>query len=58
MIKEGESVVAILTGHLLKDTDYVMKYHSETLISPDAQQIRGRFVNKPIRGQDLQDLIL
>ena len=56
VIKEGESVVAILTGHLLKDTDYVMKYHSETLISPDAQQIRGRFVNKPIRRQDLHDL--
>ena len=56
VIKKDESVVAILTGHLLKDTDYVMKYHSETLISPDAQQIRGRFVNKPIRRQDLQDL--
>ena len=56
VIKKDESVVAILTGHLLKDTDYVMKYHSETLISPDSQQIRGRFVNKPIRRQDLQDL--
>ena len=55
VIKEDETVVAVLTGHLLKDTDYVMKYHSETLIGPDAQEIRGRFVNKPIRGQDLQD---
>jgi threonine synthase len=55
VIKENESVVAILTGHLLKDTDYVMKYHSESLIGPDAQEIRGSFVNKPIRGQDLQD---
>ena len=54
-IKEDETVVAVLTGHLLKDTDYVMKYHSETLIGPDAQEIRGRFVNKPVRGQDLQD---
>ena len=55
VIKEGESVVAVLTGHLLKDTDYVMKYHSDTLIGPDSQKIRGRFINKPIRGQDLQD---
>ena len=55
-IREDETVVAVLTGHLLKDTDYVMKYHSETLVGPDAQQIRGRFVNKPVRRQDLQDL--
>ena len=56
-IKEDETVVAVLTGHLLKDTDYVMKYHSETLIGPDAQEIRGRFVNKTILGQDLKDCL-
>jgi threonine synthase len=55
VIKDDESVVAILTGHLLKDTDYVMKYHSETLVGPDDQKIRGSFSNKPIRSQDLQD---
>ena len=57
LIKEDETVVAVLTGHLLKDTDYVMKYHNETLSGPDGQEIRGRFVNKPIRGQDLQDFL-
>ena len=46
-IKEDETVVAVLTGHLLKDTDYVMKYHSETLIGPDGQKVRGSFVNNP-----------
>lgn len=46
-IKENETVVAVLTGHLLKDTDYVMKYHSETLIGPDGQKVRGNFVNNP-----------
>jgi threonine synthase len=56
-IKEDESVVGVLTGHLLKDTDYVMKYHSETLIGPEGEHLRGRFVNRPIRGQDLQDLL-
>ena len=55
VIDDDEIVVAVLTGHLLKDTDYAMKYHSETLIGPDAQEIRGRFVNKPIRRQDLRD---
>lgn len=55
VIKENETVVGVLTGHLLKDTDYVMKYHSETLIGPDGQKIRGSFVNRPISGQDLHN---
>jgi hypothetical protein len=42
-------VVAVLTGHLLKDTDYVMRYHSHTLVAPDGEAIRGSFVNVPIR---------
>ena len=49
VIKEAETVVAVLTGHLLKDTDYVMRYHSETLVAPDGEPIRGNFVNSPIR---------
>jgi threonine synthase len=56
VIREDETVVGVLTGHLLKDTDYVMKYHGETLVGPDGEQIRGRFINTPIQGQDLQDL--
>lgn len=47
-IKENESVVAVLTGHLLKDTDYVMKYHNQSLIAPDGSRIEGRFGNSPI----------
>ncbi len=39
-ITEHETVVGILTGHLLKDTDYVIKYHNGTLIGPDGQKIR------------------
>jgi len=46
-----------LTGHLLKDTDYVMKYHGNTLVGPDGEKIRGQFVNTPVREQDLQDLL-
>ncbi|HET9713638.1 MAG TPA: threonine synthase [Pyrinomonadaceae bacterium] len=56
VIKADETVVGVLTGHLLKDTDYVMKYHGDTLVGPDGEQIRGRFINTPIQGQDLQDL--
>jgi len=56
VIKADETVVGVLTGHLLKDTDYVMGYHGNTLVGPDGEQIRGRFTNAPIQGQDLQDL--
>lgn len=38
-IKKHESVVAVLTGHLLKDTDYVIKYHEGTLVAPDGTRI-------------------
>ena len=50
VIKTDESVVAVLTGHLLKDTDYVMKYHSGSLIAPDGSQIQPS--SAFIRGQD------
>jgi threonine synthase len=48
-IKDHETVVAVLTGHLLKDTDYVMNYHNQTLISPDNTRLAGTFSNAPIR---------
>ena len=54
VIKEDETVVAVLTGHLLKDTDYVMRYHSETLVAPDGETIRGSFVNVPVVVKDFQ----
>jgi threonine synthase len=57
VIKPDETVVGVLTGHLLKDTDYVMGYHGNTLVGPDGEQIRGRFTNTPIQGQDLHDLL-
>jgi len=48
-IKDHETVVAVLTGHLLKDTDYVMNYHHQTLIAPDNAPLTGAFTNRPIR---------
>lgn len=41
VIKKDESVVAVLTGHLLKDTDYVIKYHERTLVAPDSTRIKN-----------------
>jgi threonine synthase len=50
LIKKDDSVVAVLTGHLLKDTDYVIKYHSHTLVAPQNDEaIRGTFANSIMR---------
>ena len=48
-IKADDSVVAVLTGHVLKDPDYVMKYHSQKLAAPDGTPLAGNFGNTPIR---------
>jgi threonine synthase len=47
-IKSDESVVAILTGHVLKDTDYVNRYHGNVL-EADGKRIEGHYVNPPLR---------
>lgn len=53
-ISPDENVVAVLTGHLLKDTSYVIDYHGETLsleepVSKLRRSIKGNFSNKPVR---------
>jgi len=50
VIKKHETVVAVLTGHVLKDTDYVIKYHNQTLTAPETEEhIRGTFANSIMR---------
>lgn len=56
MIRRDENVIAILTGHVLKDPDYVSNYHRETLsLAGDEregraeQKIVGAFRNRPER---------
>jgi threonine synthase len=50
-VQSDEHVVAVLTGHVLKDTDYVINYHNQTLRNPvlKGDQIKATFGNKPIR---------
>jgi len=57
VIKEDETVVAVLTGHILKDTDYVIKYHNGTLTAPENEQITGTFSNSPVRVAASRDAI-
>jgi len=55
-IRKSETVVAVLTGHLLKDVDYTAKYHSGRLTEPEGaapggepKPIKGAFANPPAR---------
>jgi threonine synthase len=64
-IRKNESVVAVLTGHLLKDTDYTAKYHTGQLKEPEGapgsgepRPIAGAFANPPARVPATRDGIL
>jgi threonine synthase len=56
-IRADENVIAVLTGHMLKDPDYVSAYHRGTLAldsgakdgSGAPQPIHGAFQNSPER---------
>ena len=41
-------VVAVLTGHVLKDPDYVYRYHTGQLATPSGDRIRPNFANQPV----------
>lgn len=49
VINDSETVVAVLTGNVLKDTDYIIKYHNDSLVAPDGTRITSTFENRPIR---------
>jgi threonine synthase len=65
-IKQDEAVVAVLTGHVLKDAEYVINYHRGTLRAhdpapgetQDGQSIRGTFANSPARVRATKEAIL
>jgi threonine synthase len=40
-------VVAVLTGNVLKDADYIYRYHSGVLKAPDGSQIAASYGNPP-----------
>jgi threonine synthase len=47
-IDRDAKVVAVLTGNVLKDPDYIYRYHTGQLKGPDDTPIRATFGNKPI----------
>jgi threonine synthase len=63
-IRNDESVIAVLTGHVLKDPDYVRHYHRGTLSftggkgGAQPRQIAGAFANPPKRVSATKSAIL
>ena len=47
LIGPGDDVVAVLTGHLLKDPDYIHRYHTSTLKTHSGVPIASRYGNPP-----------
>ncbi|MCW5976543.1 MAG: threonine synthase [Bryobacteraceae bacterium] len=48
VIKRDDDVVAVLTGNLLKDPDYVYRYHTGQLATAAGVRIEGKYQNCPI----------
>ena len=53
IIGKNETVVGILTGDLLKDSDATVNYHLDKLSG-----IKGRFANKPIKVKGSLELVI
>ena len=47
-IRPDADVVAVLTGNLLKDPDYVYRYHTGKLLGPNGITITGTYANQPV----------
>jgi threonine synthase len=48
IIRSDSDVLAVLTGNVLKDQDYVYNYHTGRLRGPSGTEIPGRFRNEPV----------
>ena len=47
LMRADEDVIAVLTGNLLKDPDYIYRYHTGQLPAPSGATIRPTFGNQP-----------
>ncbi len=48
VIQKGESVIGVLTGNVLKDPDYIYRYHTGQLKDPHGTTLHSRYGNAPI----------
>jgi threonine synthase len=47
-IRADAEVVAVLTGHLLKDPDYIYRYHTGQLDDPQGRRLQSTLRNQPL----------
>jgi len=47
-MRADEDVIAVLTGNVLKDPDYIYRYHTGELEDPDGRKIDARLGNRPV----------
>ena len=47
-IPRDADVVAVLTGNVLKDPDYIFRYHTGALDGPDGRRLQSTFGNQPV----------
>jgi threonine synthase len=48
VIAADADIVAVLTGNVLKDPDYIYKYHTNQLAAPGGDKIQSTFGNQPV----------
>jgi threonine synthase len=49
VIGPSADVIAVLTGHVLKDPDYVYRYHTGQLKTPAGEPLKSNFRNQPVQ---------
>jgi threonine synthase len=47
-IRKNDDVVAVLTGNVLKDPDYIYRYHTGQLQDPAGRMLKAEFGNRPV----------
>jgi threonine synthase len=47
VIRRNANEVGVLTGNLLKDPDYIFRYHTNTLKTPSGELLQSNFANQP-----------
>jgi threonine synthase len=57
VISPPERVVAVLTGNVLKDPDYIYRYHTGQLKTPSGAAIQPTFGNQPVLAPNDPDAI-
>ena len=48
VIRSNEDAVAVLTGNVLKDPDYIYRYHTGQLQDPEGLRLKSNFGNAPV----------